>query len=151
MAGIHLLSLSHVNPLILTASLAWAVDRRHPQVGGAWIKNHLEGLRGSADGNHTIVRELRWTRTRLNEKTEKQAYYSWTKTLGAMLYVLVNLHQHHWSSAHNRSVETWPEGCRDISFCTPPTGLSLVVSDGQSSPWSEAPYQSLGVICALYG
>lgn len=83
------------------------------------------------------------TRTRCDAQTQKLAYCSldiWTE-------ILVNLHQHHWSWAQVQSAETWPVGGKDISFCTPPIGLSPVVSDVQSYLWSEAPWKkSLSII-----
>lgn len=66
-----------------------------------------------------------------------------------MCHVSANLHQHHWSWAQYRSAETWPVGCRDVSFCTPPIVLSLVVSDVRSYPWSKAPCRK-SVIFVLF-
>lgn len=44
---------------LLTASLAGAaIDGGHPQVGRASVKDNFEGLGGSANGDHTIVRQL---------------------------------------------------------------------------------------------
>ena len=43
---------------LLTASLAAAVHRGHPQVGGTGVKDHTEGLWGGSNGDHTIVRQL---------------------------------------------------------------------------------------------
>lgn len=48
---------------LLTAGGAGAVDGRHPQVGGAGVHQHGEGLTRGSDGDHAIVGELRGTRT----------------------------------------------------------------------------------------
>ena len=42
----------------LTAGLAAAVDRGHPQVGGSSVEDDGEGLRRGADGDHAIVGQL---------------------------------------------------------------------------------------------
>ena len=42
----------------LTAGLAAAVARGHPQVGGSSVEDDGEGLRRGADGDHAIVGQL---------------------------------------------------------------------------------------------
>lgn len=44
--------------VLLTASSTAAVDRGNPEVGRTGVEDNLEGLRRSANGDHTIVGNL---------------------------------------------------------------------------------------------
>lgn len=57
-----------VGRLVRTAGGTAAVDGGNPEVGGAGVKDNLEGLRRSANGDHTIVGELPRKREKSNSE-----------------------------------------------------------------------------------
>lgn len=119
-----------------TAGEAITEDWRHPQARRSSIKDDLEGLRRSSNGDNSIICQLQ---IRQFITWPKFPYLSFVSCFICFLFRGWRSPQSLWSWARCLQHQIWPSAHTYYFACTPPTGPAPPGSVSRSSPSSEVP------------